>query len=71
LTTVVPYQLRFQQGPITLIMVSEASDHPAGYDSRFFAVEFGLVVECDECDVAEIDALLRAHAAKEVSVVEA
>ena len=27
--------------------------------------------ECDERDVAEIDALLRSHAAKEVSVVEA
>ena len=40
-------------------------------DSRFFAEEFGLVGECDERDVAEIDALLRAHAAKEVSVVEA
>jgi hypothetical protein len=42
-----------------------------GYDSRFFAEEFGLVVECDERDVAEIDALPRAHAAKEVRVVEA
>ena len=32
----------------------------------------GIVVgECDERDVAEIDALLRSHAAKEVSVVEA
>ena len=42
-----------------------------GYDFRFFAEEFGLVGECDERDVAEIDALLRAHAAEEVSVVEA
>jgi trimethylamine:corrinoid methyltransferase-like protein len=42
-----------------------------GYDFRFFAEEFGLVGECDERDVTEIDALLRSHAAKEVSVVEA
>jgi hypothetical protein len=42
-----------------------------GYDFRFFAEEFELVGECDERDVAEIDALLRSHAAKEVSVVEA
>ena len=39
-----------------------------GYDFRFFAEEFGLV---GECDVAEIDAPLRAHGANEVSVVEA
>ncbi len=42
-----------------------------GYDARFSAEEFGLVVECDARDVAEVDSLLRAHEAKEVSVVEA
>jgi hypothetical protein len=41
------------------------------YRSRFSAEEFGLVVECSERDVAEVDALLRSHAAKEVSLVEA
>ncbi len=45
--------------------------HDAAYSARFSAEEFGLAVECDERDVAEIDALLRAHQAKEVSLVEA
>ena len=35
------------------------------------AEEFGLVVGCRERDVAEVDALLRAHHAKEVNLVEA
>jgi hypothetical protein len=42
-----------------------------GYDARFSAEDFGLVVRCKERDVAEIDALLRAAKAKEVSLVEA
>ena len=42
-----------------------------GYDARFSAEQFGLVVECDERDVPEIDALLRAHEATEVAVVDA
>ena len=42
-----------------------------GYDARFSAEEFGLVVGCRERDVAEVDALLRAHHAKEVNLVEA
>jgi hypothetical protein len=41
-----------------------------GYDARFSAEEFGLVVGCRERDVAEVDALLRAHHAKEVNLVE-
>ena len=41
-----------------------------GYDKRFSAEEFGLVVGCRERDVAEVDALLRAHQAKEVNLVE-
>ena len=41
------------------------------YDPRFSAEDFGLVVECRERDVAEVDALLRAHEAKEVNLVEA
>ncbi len=40
------------------------------YSPRFSAEEFGLVVRCGERDVAEVDALLRAHAAKEVNLVE-
>jgi hypothetical protein len=42
-----------------------------GYDRRFSAEDFGLVVRCKERDVAEIDALLRAAKAREVSLVEA
>jgi len=42
-----------------------------GYSARFSAEEIGLVVECPERDVAEIDALLRAHHAVEVDLVEA
>jgi hypothetical protein len=42
-----------------------------GYSPRFSAEEFGLAVRCKERDVAEIDGLLRAHHATEVSLVEA
>jgi radical SAM superfamily enzyme YgiQ (UPF0313 family) len=41
------------------------------YDPRFSAADFGLRVRCEERDVAEVDALLRSHAAKEVTLVEA
>jgi len=40
------------------------------YDPRFSAEDFGLVVRCRERDVAEIEALLRAHDAVEVTLVE-
>jgi len=43
--------------------------HDPAYDARFSGEEFGLVVGCGERDVAEIDGLLRAHSAKEVSLV--
>jgi len=43
--------------------------HDAGYDARFSAEEFGLVVSCGDRDVAEVDSLLRAHSAKEVTLV--
>jgi len=45
--------------------------HHPGYDARFSAEEFGLVVSCEDRDVAEVDSLLRAHSAKEVTLVEA
>ena len=41
------------------------------YSPRFSAEEFGLVVECAERDVAEVEALLRVHHAREVDLVEA
>jgi hypothetical protein len=40
------------------------------YSPRFSAEDFGLVVRCEERDVSEVDALLRAHDAKEVNLVE-
>ena len=42
----------------------------AAYSPRFSAEEFGLAVRCKERDVVEIDGLLRAHHATEVSLVE-
>lgn len=42
-----------------------------GYSARFSAEDFGLVVGCAERDVPEIEALLRAAHAKEVSLVAA
>ena len=40
------------------------------YGARFSAEEFGLSVRCRERDVSEIDALMRAHNATEVTLVE-
>ena len=40
------------------------------YSMRFSAEEFGVVVNCSDRDVAEVDALLRAQSAKEVTIVE-
>jgi len=40
------------------------------YDVRFSGEEFGLIVGCRERDVAEVEALLRAHDAKEVNLVD-
>ena len=39
------------------------------YDSRFSAEDFGVVVRCEERDVAEVEGLMRAGNAKEVSLV--
>jgi hypothetical protein len=41
------------------------------YGARFSAEQFGLAVRCKDRDVSEIDGLLRAHHALEVSLVEA
>ena len=41
------------------------------YDPRFSAEEFGLVIDCRDRDVAEIEDLLRAHSATEVNLVQA
>jgi len=41
------------------------------YSPRFSAEDFGVVVQCQDRDVAEVDALLRDFEATEVSLVEA
>lgn len=41
------------------------------YSPRFSAEEFGVVVRCEERDVAEIESLMRGHNAKEVTRAEA
>ena len=38
------------------------------YSPRFSAEEFGVVVNCDERDVAEVESLMRGNNAKEVSL---
>ncbi len=38
------------------------------YSPRFSAEEFGVVVHCEERDVAEVEALMRGHNAKEVNL---
>ncbi len=43
----------------------------AAYSARFSGEEFGVAVRCGERDVAEIDALLRAQSAKEVTLLDA
>ena len=41
------------------------------YSPRFSGEEFGVVVNCRDRDVSEVDALLRSNSAKEVSLVDA
>ena len=38
------------------------------YSPRFSAEEFGVVVNCEERDVAEVEALMRGNNAKEVTL---
>ena len=38
------------------------------YSPRFSAEDFGVVVECEDRDVAEVEALMRAHNAKEITL---
>jgi len=40
------------------------------YSARFSAEDFGVVVRCQARDVSELEALLRAHGATEVTLVE-
>lgn len=38
------------------------------YSPRFSAEEFGVVVHCEDRDIAEVEALMRGHNAKEVNL---
>ena len=40
------------------------------YGPRFSAEDFGVALRCRDRDVSEVDALLRSHGAREVSLVE-
>lgn len=52
-----------------LLLVGRLYPRPldAAYSSRFSGEEFGVAVTCGERDVAEVDSLLRAQSAKEVT----
>lgn len=75
--TVIAFELTILFGGIfTLIGLLAVGKLPRlkldpGYSARFSAEEFGVVVEVSERDVAEVDGLLRANDAKEVSLVAA
>jgi hypothetical protein len=43
----------------------------SAYSARFSAEDIGLAVDCEDRDVAEVEALLRESEAKEVTLVEA
>ena len=40
------------------------------YSPRFSAEEFGVVVNCEQRDISEVEMLLRGESAKEVTVVD-
>lgn len=75
--TVIAFELTILFGGIfTLIGLLTVGRLPKlkldpGYSARFSAEEFGVVVQVSDRDVAEVDGLLRATAAKEVSLVAA
>lgn len=73
--TVIAFELTILFGGIfTLVGLFAVGRLPSvklgpGYGARFSGEEFGLVVDVPERDVAEVDGLLRANSAKEVSLV--
>ena len=78
--TVIAFELTILFGGLaTLIGLLAVGRLPYGgfgrpdavYSARFSAEEFGLMVKCEERDVAEVDALMRANQAKEVNLVQA
>lgn len=75
--TVIAFELTILFGGIfTLIGLLAIGRLPSikldnAYSARFSGDEFGVAVEVPERDVAEVDGLMRAHHAKEVSLVPA
>jgi hypothetical protein len=75
--TVIAFELTILFGAVfTLLGLLAVARLPSlrldpAYSARFSAEDFGLAVEVPERDVAEVDGLMRAHRAKEVSLVPA
>jgi len=75
--TVIAFELTILFGAIfTLLGLLAVGRLPAfrldaAYSARFSGDEFGVAVEVPERDVNEVDGLMRAHHAKEVSLVPA
>lgn len=75
--TVIAFELTILFGGIfTLLGLLAVGRLPSfkldpGYSPRFSGDEFGVAVEVPERDVNEVDGLMRAHHAKEVSLVPA
>jgi len=73
--TVIAFELTILFGGIgTLLGLLAVARLPSvkidpAYSARFSAEEFGVAVECPDRDVAEIEGLMRAHEAVEVSLV--
>lgn len=74
--TIIAYELTILFGGLMTVFglfrlgnLGSYTMHPA-YSARFSAEEFGLVVDCKDRDVAEVESLMRAHHATEVSLVE-
>ena len=57
---------------IGMLLVGRLYPRPLdpAYSPRFSAEEFGVVVTCVDRDVTEVDALLRAQSAKEVTLLD-
>ncbi len=74
--TVIAYELTILFGGLLTVFglfrlgnLGKYKLHPA-YSARFSAEDFGLVVDCKDRDVPEVEALMRDYHAMEVSLVE-
>jgi hypothetical protein len=75
--TIISFELTILFGGVltVLVLFGIGGIYPrkldTAYAPRFSAEEFGLVIDCRDRDVAEIEDLLRANSAKEVNLVQA